>query len=167
MRSIPIAAHGMSKKTPRILSAGVVLVRAERGVWQYLLLRAYQYWDFPKGRTEAGETPLEAARREVAEETGITELHFHWGESYTETGPYARGKVARYYLAETPTAEVVLGIAPELGTPEHHEWQWVDEKTAYRLAAPRVRQVLDWATERLPRRPKASSGIAGHEESHE
>lgn len=143
----------MTTKKPRILSAGVVLVRAEAGEWRFLLLRAYQYWDFPKGRTEAGETPLEAAKREVQEETGITELQFHWGEAFVETGPYARGKVARYYLAETHETEVVLGIAPELGTPEHHEWRWMDQKTAYHLTAPRVHQVLDWALERLPATP--------------
>ncbi len=143
----------MTKRRPRILSAGVVVVRPEQAQWRFLLLRAFQYWDFPKGRTEEGETPLDAARREVQEETGITDLRFTWGEEYTETGPYARGKVARYYLAETRTHEVVLGIAPELGTPEHHEWRWVDETTAYRLTAPRVKRVLDWALERLPPRP--------------
>ncbi len=143
----------MGRKKPRILSAGVVIVRAEAGEWRFLLLRAYQYWDFPKGRTETGETPLQAARREVTEETGITDLDFEWGEDFTETGPYARGKVARYYLAETTTREVTLGIAPELGTPEHHEWRWVDRRTAYRLTAPRVRQVLDWALDRLPPTP--------------
>ncbi len=143
----------MATKKPRILSAGVVPVRAQAGEWQFLLLRAYQYWDFPKGRTEAGETPLDAAKREVQEETGITDLQFHWGEDFVETGPYARGKVARYYLAETREIEVVLGIAPELGTPEHHEWRWVDRKTAYRLTAPRVHQVLDWVFERLPEQP--------------
>jgi len=141
------------RHNPRILSAGIVLVRAQDDHWRFLLLRAYQYWDFPKGRTETGETPLEAARREVAEETGITDMRFHWGEDYTETGPYARGKVARYYLAETPTREVTLGIAPALGTPEHHEWRWVDRSTAYRITAPRVRRVLDWALARLPDQP--------------
>lgn len=128
-------------------------MRAEQGQWQFLLLRAYQYWDFPKGRTEAGETPFQAALREISEETGITDLQFPWGESYTETGPYARGKVARYYLAQTTTRDVVLGIAPDLGTPEHHEWRWVNRSDAYRLTAPRVRQVLDWAMDRLPREP--------------
>lgn len=153
----------MSSAKPRTLSAGAVIVRAEGNQWQFLLLRAYQYWDFPKGRTEAGETPLQAAYREVTEETGITDLSLPWGEGYTETGPYARGKVARYYLALTQTREVVLGIAPELGTPEHHEWRWVDETTAYRLTAPRVRQVLDWAVQRLPRQPDADSNRVDEE----
>jgi hypothetical protein len=56
-----------------------------------------------------------------------------------------------------------LGIAPELGTPEHHEWRWVDETTAYRLTAPRVRQVLDWAVQRLPRQPDADSNRVDEE----
>src|SRR5690625_4482694 len=37
----------------RILSAGVIPVRRTDERWLYLLLRAYQYWDFPKGKTEA------------------------------------------------------------------------------------------------------------------
>lgn len=140
----------------RVLSAGVAVVRADGGEWRFLLLRAYQYWDFPKGQVEAGEQPLEAACREVAEETGIRELDFRWGYGYYETGPYARGKVARYYLAETPEREVVLGIAPELGEPEHQEWRWVDLAEAYDLTSPRVRRVLDWVAGRLPARPEAA-----------
>ncbi|NIR58308.1 MAG: NUDIX hydrolase, partial [Gammaproteobacteria bacterium] len=31
------------------LSAGVVVVRTDRDGPRYLLLRAYRYWDFPKG----------------------------------------------------------------------------------------------------------------------
>ncbi|MEX0374975.1 bis(5'-nucleosyl)-tetraphosphatase [Spiribacter pallidus] len=144
----------MPEGRARILSAGVVVVRPENATWQFLLLRAYQYWDFPKGRTEPDETPKQAALREVAEETGITDLTFPWGDDYVETGPYARGKIARYYLGETQQKTVVLGIAPELGTPEHHEWRWVDFATAYAITAPRVRHVLDWAVERLPARPE-------------
>lgn len=139
----------LNQRPPRILSCGVVVVRRDGNDWRLLLLRAYQYWDFPKGRTEKNETPLQAAYREVAEETGITDLSLDWGEDYIETGPYARGKVARYYLASTQKKDVVLGIAPELGTPEHHEWRWVKRAEAYRLSAPRVQQVLDWACPRL------------------
>ena len=34
----------------------------------------FNRWDFPKGHVEVGETDADAALREVAEETGITEL---------------------------------------------------------------------------------------------
>lgn len=135
----------------RTLSAGVVVVRREGDAWRCLLLRAFQYWDSPKGQVEAGEEPLQAAIREVLEETGIRDLHFLVGHDYVETGPYARGKVARYYLAETRTRHVVLGVSPELGRPEHQEYRWVSFRRARQLASPRVRRVLEWAEERLRR----------------
>ena len=78
-----------------LLSAGVVIVRPGQHGCAFLLLRAYSYWDFPKGLVEAGEMPFDAARREVAEETGITQLQFRWQQDYYETAPYGRGKVAR------------------------------------------------------------------------
>lgn len=135
----------------RVLSAGVAVVRRDddSGAWLLLMLRAYQYWDFPKGQVESGETPLEGARREVAEETGITRLAFHWGHCYFETGPYAQGKLARYYIAETPEEEVVMGINPELGRPEHQEYRWMDFDEAFRLTSPRVQRVLRWLRRRL------------------
>jgi bis(5'-nucleosidyl)-tetraphosphatase len=129
----------------KLLSAGVIPVRWSGDHWLYLMLRAYQYWDFPKGKTEAGETPLEAALREVKEETGLERLDFRWGYDFFETGPYARGKVARYYLAETQDIEVILGIVPALGRAEHHEYRWMGYKDAYRVASPRVHRVLEWS----------------------
>ncbi len=133
----------------RIFSAGVAVLRRVNGQWRFLLLRAFQHWDFPKGQVEHNEQPLQAARREVMEETGITKLQFHWGYDYIETGPYAQGKIARYYLAETTETAVTFGISPQLGRAEHHEYRWVTLEEAFRLTSPRVRRVLDWIRQRL------------------
>lgn len=127
------------------LSCGVVVVRKTDTSWVTLVLRAYHHWDFPKGLREPGEEPLHAALREVREETGIDELSFDWGERYFETGPYNKGKVARYYLGITTQSDVVMGISPETGEPEHHEWRWVSFDEAYDLGSPRVRQIVQWA----------------------
>jgi bis(5'-nucleosidyl)-tetraphosphatase len=129
----------------RRLSAGVVVVRDTPEGLRYLLLRAYRHWDFPKGMVEAGEEPLAAARREVAEETGIGALDFAWGDVYRETLPYARGKVARYYLARTPHEDVTLAANPQTGIHEHMEYRWVKREEAASLVTPRVKQILDWA----------------------
>ena len=44
----------------------------------YLLIRdSYRNWGFPKGHVEPGEEPADAARREVAEETGLADLVVH------------------------------------------------------------------------------------------
>lgn len=139
----------------KILSAGVVIVRpAIAGEWLYLLLRCYDYWDFPKGMVEPGEEPLDAARREVEEETTIRELHFTWGEMFLETGPYKRGsKIARYYLAATSQIDITLPVSPELGRPEHDEYQWMTFEAAYDSLSPRVQRVLQWASRILPPSP--------------
>ncbi len=52
----------------KVLSAGAVVVRQQDGNWLFLMLRVYNYWDFPKGLVEPGEDPLEAACREAEEE---------------------------------------------------------------------------------------------------
>jgi 8-oxo-dGTP pyrophosphatase MutT (NUDIX family) len=127
------------------LSCGAVVVRHTRSGWVTLMLRAYRNWDFPKGLCEEGEKPLDAALREVGEETGIADVRFEWGERYKDSGPYNRGKVARYYVVRTDQERVVMGISPELGRPEHHEYRWVSFDTAFDLAAPRVRHVVQWA----------------------
>ena len=131
------------------LSAGVVVVRETPEGWRFLLLRAFNHWDFPKGMVEPGEAPLDAAIREVQEETLIADLEFSWGYAFEETGPYSRGKVARYYLAQTRTVQVVLPVIAELGRPEHHESRWTDYAMALTLVSPRVLPIIEWAAAQL------------------
>ena len=127
------------------LSCGIVLARTTDDGVRTLMLRAYHHWDFPKGLLEEGEKPLQTAKRELCEETSIESTEWAWGERFIETGPYSRGKTARYYLATTDQEKVVMGPSPETGEPEHHEWRWVSFDEAYDLSAPRVREVVVWA----------------------
>jgi len=127
------------------LSCGFVVVRKTDVGWTTILLRAFHHWDFPKGLRESGEEPMQAALREVEEETGIDDLMYDWGDRYFETGPYSKGKIARYYPGRNAKEEIVMGLSPETGEPEHHEWRWVDFDEAYDLGSPRVRGIVQWA----------------------
>lgn len=56
-------------------SSGGVVFRRNSHEEKFLLIRdPYGNWGLPKGHLEGGETPVEAALREVAEETGLGEL---------------------------------------------------------------------------------------------
>ena len=136
----------MAETAPSLrFSAGVVVVNVASPAVQYLLLRAYRNWDFPKGMIEPGEEPIDAALREVREETGLDNLMFDWGTDFVETGPYNRGKIARYYLARTDETEVRLLINPDLGFPEHHEARWVGYEAACSMVSTRLVPVIRWA----------------------
>jgi bis(5'-nucleosidyl)-tetraphosphatase len=129
----------------RRFSAGVVVLRHMPDGWRYLLLRVYRTWDFPKGGVEPGEEPLQAAVREVEEETALIDLDFRWGHGYCETAPYSGGKVARYYVAASDNGLVSLPVNPALGRPEHHEFRWQSHEQARRLLPERLQPVLHWA----------------------
>ena len=69
--------------------------------------------------------------------------------STSETGPYSRGKVARYYVARTETTAVSLPVIEELGRPEHNEFRWVDEQAALKLVSARVVPIIEWAAAKI------------------
>jgi 8-oxo-dGTP pyrophosphatase MutT (NUDIX family) len=130
-------------KQPRAAGA-VVFRRTDQGI-RLLVLRAYKNWDFPKGMVDPGEEQIDAARREVREETGLSEIEFPFGEDFKETLPYSGHKIARYYLAETQEHDIELPVSPELGRPEHHEFRWISFDEAEELLPPRLAVVLEWA----------------------
>ncbi len=128
------------------LSAGAVPVRKKNGQWEFLLLRAFKYWDFPKGMVEPGEDPWDGAIREVEEETGLSKFSTPWGKLFFETQPYGKGKVARYYLIKVEEEKnVVLIASPVTGIVEHHEHRWVNFEVAHNLVVPRIQEVITWA----------------------
>jgi 8-oxo-dGTP pyrophosphatase MutT (NUDIX family) len=66
----------MSKRAARreTSAGGVVVRRGADGDRYLLILDGHGNWGFPKGHLKHGETPEQAARREVGEETGLDNL---------------------------------------------------------------------------------------------
>ena len=67
--NVPLCLLRLLKSRMRWVRAAGGVVTAPDG--SMLLIQRNGRWDLPKGKVEAGETLLQAALREVAEETGI------------------------------------------------------------------------------------------------
>jgi bis(5'-nucleosidyl)-tetraphosphatase len=130
------------------LSAGVVVVHDDGGLYRLLAVRSFDQWDFPKAPVAADADPLQTAMRELEDATGISEPALHWGEDYRETVPYDDGRVSRYYLAQASDNEVALRVPPGEAA-EDYGYRWVSAMEAEDVLPPRLALVLDWVVARL------------------
>jgi 8-oxo-dGTP pyrophosphatase MutT (NUDIX family) len=109
--------RGGGARAQRETSAGgVVFRRAAAGDTTFLLIRdSYKNWGFPKGHLESNEPPAEAARREVAEETGLDELILHGPIKVIDWYFRFRGKTihkyCHFFLFESRRGEPVPQVA--------------------------------------------------------
>ena len=94
-------------------SYGIVPLRFQQNEWEILLIQHQGgHWAFPKGHLESGESPLQAAERELQEETALSIAKFLSQDPLTETYFFTfRGerifKTVHYFLALV-TGEVVI-----------------------------------------------------------
>ncbi len=105
-------------------SAGAIIVYRSDSLLEYLILHyPAGHWDFPKGNVEKGESDLDAAIREISEETGLTNLNFVNSFRKTIQYYYKRGdqlvkKSVTFYLAEAKSKDVKLSF-------EHKGYIWL------------------------------------------
>src|SRR3989338_4441597 len=91
------------------IAAGIIIFRRTSYGQRFLLLyHGGQYWNFPKGKLESEERGIQAALREVREETGLNrnDLRFLKDFKARERFIYSRNqekifKIVILFLAET------------------------------------------------------------------
>ncbi|MDD5681151.1 MAG: NUDIX hydrolase, partial [Candidatus Omnitrophica bacterium] len=64
----------MAKVEREISSGGVVIKNTIAGIKILLIRDPYGKWTWPKGKLDKGETALDAAIREIREETGLRDI---------------------------------------------------------------------------------------------
>lgn len=126
-------------------SAGGIIVRSDGRL--VLVEQHGNSWSFPKGGVEEGESELDAALREIQEETGLTDLAL-----VAPLGSYTRYSLAR----DGKTEDTAMGLRPrtfflfragsDALAPEDREVtraEWVTfEEALLRLTHPKDKEFL-------------------------
>ncbi len=141
------AAAASREVRETVVRAGVVdvfVVREGPRGWRHLALRRSKHtrcpgtWEAVHGRIERGETPPEAARREVREETGLAVERL-----YALT-------VNPFFMKSTGTVELAVAFVAVVGagtvalSEEHVSYAWLSRAAARRRYHwPREHESLD------------------------
>lgn len=142
---------------PAERSAGIILFRNTPKGRRYLVIRASrskaeiaegkfvkEFWDFPKGRLETGESGIDAAKREAFEEAGIKD--FELIPEFKETIKYFTRREGKFipkfvalFLAESKTDQVKLSW-------EHDKYEWLSYNEALeRVTLKEMKKALESA----------------------
>lgn len=132
-------------------SFGIVPLKKEGSGWSVFLIqhRKGRYWGFPKGHAEPEETPMDTARRELFEETGLKVLRFLTETALREEYVFLKGKrkvfkKVAYFLAEVEGEE-------KIQEEEIFQGLWVPfEKALSQVTHPEGREILLEAAQWLP-----------------
>jgi bis(5'-nucleosidyl)-tetraphosphatase len=120
----------------------------------YLLLNYRKgHWGFPKGKLEGNETYLQAAERELKEETNLeAEVHPGFEQSIMYFFKNQQGELIEkdvtFFVAKAKGRNVIL-------SPEHLYYKWLPFKEALReLTYSNTKQILSLADQFIRSLPK-------------
>ncbi len=112
---------------------GAVIINEEGLVLVFERRKIADAWQFPQGGLDEGETPLEGAKREILEETGIDEKSLELLASAPRWLAYelpeearrpkvGRGQVQRWFLFRFTGSEEEITLGDQ---KEFISWQWM------------------------------------------
>jgi len=140
---------------PQIRSAGFLIYR-DRPRRQILLMKHADRWDLPKGHVDPGETTLQAALRELQEETGIQphqiviDPDFRFSQQYwvnSRTSHKKQLKELVIFLARL-IADVPIQLT------EHIGYEWIDWSPKLRIQKQTIDPLLAHVAEHWNQSPE-------------
>tara|TARA_B100001123_G_scaffold392829_1_gene472316 strand:- start:1507 stop:1977 length:471 start_codon:yes stop_codon:yes gene_type:complete len=142
----------MTASLPYRPCVGVMLLNAQNQVFVGQRIdRTSEAWQMPQGGMDPGEDPLTTARRELREETGVTDvtvlaessrwLHYDLPEDLVPKmwGGKYRGQEQKWFLMRLNADDSHINIATE--EPEFSAWRWLDVQEVPNVIVPFKQQL--------------------------
>ncbi len=156
-----------SRDLPYRMGVGIMLLNRQGRVWTGRRLpkwvgdKSAYVWQMPQGGLNKGEDPIQAAYRELEEETGITSAEIvaeipQW-LSYDLPEPLLgvalkgkyRGQRQRWFAMRFWGDDSEIDICPRGGKAEFDRWRWREMRELPEVAVPFKRPVYQTVVERF------------------
>ena len=139
------------KSFPSDISAGGVIIRIEGNKLLIALIRDPKFDDYllPKGRLEKGEGFEDAAKREIAEETGLNDLTLvaELGAKERLTFEKNEWRTTHYFLFLTEQADGTQNLQED----ESYILKWFDIDNLPPMFWPEQKELIEENRERIKR----------------
>jgi 8-oxo-dGTP pyrophosphatase MutT (NUDIX family) len=142
-------------QTKTDVSYGVVPIIKDGASWKVLLVHQIShrggkntFWILPKGHAEAGESPVEAAQRELAEETGVTDVKIQSDSSFDVSYSFVHegvmiNKTVQYFVGECRSQDTKLTQPEEILEIKWFPLKEAKEKVSHKNTREILEQVED------------------------
>ena len=126
------------------ISSGIIIYRkTPQGVKFLILYHGRGYWNFPKGKIQSEEKSLQAALREIKEETGLHPSDLKIVDNFRTYEKFSFWrrlgnknvkvfKIIILYLAETKKKTIDISDLKEEGEP-HEGFAWFSYREALKI----------------------------------
>jgi 8-oxo-dGTP pyrophosphatase MutT (NUDIX family) len=125
-------------------SIGIIVFLFKNNEIEFLLIKHEAgHWAFPKGHPDKGETPMQTAKRELFEETGVVNITLLSDKILLKDKYFFSGKnrelikkVVDYYIAETEDEKV------KIDEDEITDYRWCTYEEALKYLTHKETEIL-------------------------
>jgi 8-oxo-dGTP pyrophosphatase MutT (NUDIX family) len=148
-----------SSEKPSVFAAGYLIFRRADAL-EFLLMEHQDRWDLPKGHVDHGESILQAAKRELWEETGISDSQIWTDPEFVFTSQYWVSKRKTPSQKALKQTTIYLGFGPpslQIVCTEHIGYRWWAWNPPHRIQAQAIDPLLDQVALHFERNPDVFS----------